>query len=248
MAPPAGCSKKRPRKLRLWIASKKEGMLTGVTSAWNLLKGTVPTNNPSKKTIANYMHDKSDLQPHRMPRNVAGPKLAIAAVIPEANPLSAVFVDTFFLAPSLKKKVTYTACILYIDALTKMIYLQECTLGQADRPFASTNLAGSKTFINKVQTKAGNSSLMLLKVRTDGGGENLGEFKQWLADQREAHPHHFKHTMASRGGRARGNSLAERCISSVRRLIGAHFRSKQAAWVANTMHRTAIGVIIGPIL
>ena len=73
---------------------------------------------------------------------------------------------------------------------------------------------------------------MLLKVRTDGGGENLGVFKQWLADQREAHPHHFKHTMTS-GSRASGNSLAERCISSVRRLIGAHFRSKQAQWVAN---------------
>ena len=211
---------------------KKEGLLTGVTSAWHLLKSKMPINNPSKKTIATYMRDKPDLQPHRMPRNVTGPKHSIAAVIPDAKPLSAVFVDTFFLAPSLKKKVAFTACILYIDALTKAIHLQPCALGQADRPFSSTNLAGLKTFINKVQTKAGDSNLMLLKVRTDGGGENLGDFKQWLADQREAHPHHFKHTMTS-GSRASGNSLAERCISSVRRIIGAHFRSKQAQWIAN---------------
>ena len=89
-----------------------------------------------------------------MPRNVVGPKQAIAAVIPDAKPLSAVFVGTFSLAPSPKKKVSYTACILYTGALTKMIHLELCALGQADRPFASTNLAGLKTFISKAQTKA----------------------------------------------------------------------------------------------
>ena len=77
---------------------------------------------------------------------------------------------------------------MYIDALTKMVHLEPCALGQADRPFASTNLVGLKKFIKKVQTKAGDNNLMILKVRTDGGGENLGEFKQWLANQREAHP------------------------------------------------------------
>ena len=88
---------------------KKQGLLTGVTSAWHLLKDTMPTNNPSKKTISDYMRGDSTLQVHRMPRNVAGPKHAIAAVIPDAQPLSAVFVDTFFLAPSLKKKVAYSS-------------------------------------------------------------------------------------------------------------------------------------------
>ena len=78
-----------------WVVSKKQGLLTGVTSAWHLLKDTMPTNNPSKKTIADYMRGDSTLQVHRMPRNIAGPKHAIAAVIPDAKPLSAVFVDTF---------------------------------------------------------------------------------------------------------------------------------------------------------
>jgi hypothetical protein len=45
----------------------------------------MPTNNPSKKAIADYMRDKPDVQMHRMPRNVAGPKQAIAAVIPDAK-------------------------------------------------------------------------------------------------------------------------------------------------------------------
>ena len=91
----------------------------------------------------------STLQVHRMPRNVAGPKLAIAAVIPDAQPLSTVFVDTFFLAPSLKKKVAFSACILYIDALSKAIHLEPCALGQSDRPFSSQSLAGLKAFIKK---------------------------------------------------------------------------------------------------
>ena len=83
---------------------KKQGLLTGVTSAWHLLKDTMPTNNPSKKTIADYMRNKPDLQPHRMPASIAGEKNAVSAVIPwPPVPLSAVFADTFFLAPSLKK-------------------------------------------------------------------------------------------------------------------------------------------------
>ena len=75
---------------------KKDGLLTGVTSAWHLLKGTMPTNNPSKKTIVDYMRERPELQVHRMPRNVAGPKHAIAAVIPDATPLSADFLSTPF--------------------------------------------------------------------------------------------------------------------------------------------------------
>ena len=176
MAPQTTAAEKAAQ-IKALDSLKKQGLLTGVTSAWHLLKDTMPTNNPSKKTIADFLRGDSDLQQHRMPRNIAGPKHAIAAVIPDAQSLPAVFVDTMFLAPSLKKKVAYTACILYIDALTKAIHLEPCALGQSDRPFSSTNPEGLKTFIKKVQTKAGDSNLMLLKLRSDGGGENLGVFK-----------------------------------------------------------------------
>ena len=41
----------------------------------------------------------------------------------------------------------------------------------------------------------------------------------------------YTHTMTS-GSRASGNSVAERTIASVRRIIGAHFRSVEADWIA----------------
>ena len=41
----------------------------------------------------------------------------------------------------------------------------------------------------------------------------------------------YTHTMTS-GSRASGNSVAERTIASVRRIIGAHFRSVEADWNA----------------
>ena len=41
----------------------------------------------------------------------------------------------------------------------------------------------------------------------------------------------YTHTMTS-GSRASGNSVAERTIASVRRIIGAHYRSVKAQWDA----------------
>ena len=44
----------------------------------------------------------------------------------------------------------------------------------------------------------------------------------------------YTHTMTS-GSRASGNSVAERTIASVRRLLGAHFRSVEADWNARNV-------------
>ena len=81
---------------------KKDGRLTGAHSAYAILKGMFPRGkNPGLKTIGDYMRDKPDLQPHRMPASHAGEKNSVSAVIPcPPVPLSAVFADTFFLAPS----------------------------------------------------------------------------------------------------------------------------------------------------
>ena len=68
-------------------------------------------------------------------------------------------------------------------------------------------------------------------VRTDGGSEWRGAFKTWIEDQQAAHPGMYTHTMTS-GSRASGNSVAERTIASVRRIIGAHCRSVEADWNA----------------
>ena len=118
--PPQPTAAEKAAQIKALDRLKKDGLLTGVTSAWHLLKDTMPTNNPSKKTISAYMSDKPDIQVQRMPASHAGEKNAVSAVIPHpAVPLSAVFADTFFLAASLKRKKVYKACVLYICALTK---------------------------------------------------------------------------------------------------------------------------------
>ena len=82
---------------------KKDGRLAGTHSAYAILKGMFPRGkNPGLKTIGDYMRDKPDLQPHRMPASHAGEKNAVNAVIPwPPVPLSAVFADTFFLVIAL---------------------------------------------------------------------------------------------------------------------------------------------------
>ena len=191
--------------------------------------------NPGLKTIADYMRDKPDLQPHRMPASHAGEKNAVSAVIPHpAVPLSAVFADTFFLAPSLKKKKVYKACVLYICALTKYVHLEPASFRQDDRPFSETGRDGTIRFIEKVRQLSGMPDLEMVKIRTDGGSEWRGAFKTWIEHEQAAHPGMYTHTMTS-GSRASGNSVAERTIASVRRIIGAHFRSVEADWNARNV-------------
>jgi hypothetical protein len=128
---------------------KKDGRLTGTHSAYAILKDMFPRGkNPGLKTIGDYMRDKPDLQPHRMPASHAGEKNAVSAVIPHpAVPLSAVFADTFFLAASLKKKKVFKACVLYICALSKLVHLEPASFGDEDRPFSETGRDGCFRFI-----------------------------------------------------------------------------------------------------
>jgi len=230
--PPQTTAAEKAAQIKALDRLKKDGLLTGVTSAWHLLKDTMPTNNPSKKTISAYMSDKPDIQVQRMPASHAGEKNAVSAVIPHpAVPLSAVFADTFFLAASLKRKKVYKACILYICALTKYVHLEPANFGDEDRPFSETGRDGTVRFIEKVRQLSNTPDLEMVKIRTDGGSEWRGAFKTWIEDQQAAHPGMYTHTMTS-GSRASGNSVAERTIASVRRIIGAHFRSVEADWNA----------------
>ena len=70
----------------------------------------------------------------------------------------------------------------------------------------------------------GMPDLRMVKIRTDGGSEWRGTFKTRIEAQQAAHPGMYTDTMTS-GSRASGNSAAERTTTSVRRIIGAHYRS-----------------------
>ena len=141
------------------------------------------------------------------------------------------FADTFFLAASLKKKKVFKACVLYICALTKLVHLEPASFGDEDRPFSETGRDGCIRFIEKVRQLSGMPDLHMVKISTDGGSEWRGAFKTWIENEQAAHPGMYTHTMTS-GSRASGNSVAERTIASVRRIIGAHFRSVEADWNA----------------
>ena len=182
---------------------KKDGRLTGTHSAYAILKDMFPRGkNPGLKTIGDYMRDKPDLQPHRMPSSHAGEKNAVSAVIPHpAVPLSAVFADTFFLAASLKKKKVFKACVLYICALTKLVHLEPASFGDEDRPFSETGRDGCIRFIEKVRQLSGMPEIEILRIRTDGGSEWRGAFKTWIENEQAAHPGMYTHTMTS-GSRA----------------------------------------------
>ena len=149
---------------------KKDGRLTGTHSAYAIPKDMSPRRkNPGLKTIGDYMREKPDLQPHRMPASHAGEKNAVSAVIPwPPVPLSAVFADTFFLAPSLKNSKVYKACILYICALTKFVHLEPAAFLQKDRPFSQTARDGCIKFIGKVRQLSG----MQLRHARFAHGEN----------------------------------------------------------------------------
>ena len=211
---------------------KNEGRVTGVTSTYNLLKQQMGQNAPSKADVGTWMSDKPDLQPHRMPASHAGVKNAISPVIPHPPvPLSSCFADTFFLPSSIKQKRVYKACILYICSLTKFIHLEPATFGSQDRPFSTTARDGCIRFIEKVRQLSGMPALHMTKLRTDAGSEWAGDFAVWIAAQAAANRNFYSHSKTS-GSRASGNSIAERAISSVRRLIAAHFRSIEAQWDA----------------
>ena len=136
-------------------------------------------------------------------------------------------------SPVFKKKKVYKACILYICALTKFVHLEPAAFLQKDRPFSQTARDGCIKFIDKVRQLSGMPDLHMVKIRTDGGSEWRRAFKTWIEAQQAAHPGMYTHTMTS-GSRASGNSVAERTIASVRRIIGAHYRSGKAHWDAET--------------
>ena len=67
---------------------KKDGRLTGTHSAYAILKDMFPRGkNPGLKTIGDYMRDKPDLQPHRMPASHAGEKNAVNCRSPRPKSL-----------------------------------------------------------------------------------------------------------------------------------------------------------------
>ena len=134
--------------------------------------------------------------------------------------------------PVFKNSKVFKACILYICALTKLVHLEPAAFLQKDRPFSQTARDGCIKFIDKVRQLSGMPDLHMVKIRTDGGSEWRRTFKTWIEAQQAAHPGFYTDTMTS-GSRASGNSVAERTIASVRRIIGAHYRSVKAQWDAD---------------
>ena len=141
--------------------------------------------------------------------------------------MSRVFADTYFLPASYHTKKgkgkVYKAAILFCDALTKFIHVEPVALLVKDRPMSSVAVAEYKRFIVKCR-KLSEMETHPAHLRTDGGAEWKGSFSSYLREQHIAHPDAYAHTLTT-GGRASGNSIAERSVAIIRRLQYAHYRS-----------------------
>ena len=93
---------------------------------------------------------------------------------------------------------------------------------------SSVAVTGYKRFIVKCQEISEMETHPTL-MRTDGGAEWKGSFATYLREQRAAQPDAYAHSLTT-GGRASGNSIAERSVASIRRLQYAHYRSVVRKW------------------
>ena len=226
-----GLTPQQRTKLEGLVLTKGIGL--GVTALAYKLRKEDGVNAPSRAEVADFLREQPSHQLATMPKSVTGKENAIAPVIPKAIPMSRVFADSMFLPASYqaqkgKTGIVYKAAVLYVDGLTKFIHIEPVEFMNGDRPMASIALHGYKTFIDKCRTISG-LNLDPEHLRTDGGSEFLGVFKTWEANQRQANAGFYAHTTTT-SGRASGNSVGERSVATIRRLIYAKYRAQVRAW------------------
>ena len=205
----------------------RDGFTLGVTALHHKLRVEMGANASTREEIGRWKKAIPSEKIGRWKKATSGVANVTAPVIPPASPMSRVFADTYILPASYHmnkgKSRVYKAAILYCDALTKFIHVEPCALLVKDRPMSSVVVTGYKRFISKCQ-ELSEMEIHPTHLRTDGGSEWRGAFATYMREQRTAHPDAYAHTLTT-GGRASGNSIAERSVATIRRLQYAHYRS-----------------------
>ena len=134
-------------------------------------------------------------------------------MIPPAKPLAWCATDCAFIPAcyNLVDKKKYSAVCVFIDGLTKFIYVHPCTLNSDDRPLSTQTRDGFKEFLRRARLLAADDDLHPSQLKSDQGSEFKGAFATFMAQQQNRHPGFYEHKFTT-GSKSSGNAWAERVL------------------------------------
>ena len=207
-----------------------EGIGEGVRALYHRIVARVGIQNaPARRDIAYWLRRQPGYQIARMPAK----DKSVAPVL-VTRPLQRVFADTMFLprtahqTPGVGLKV-YRCVVVFVDALTKYMYLHGVFQLIEGRPQSEQTKEGAQIFLQRAQQVANDPNLQVEGWRTDKGSEwgrgaNDNGFEAWREQQELAFPG-TNGIAKSPGTRSSYNSIAEASIKGIRRLWHGHFRA-----------------------
>ena len=79
--------------------------------------------------------------------------------------------------------------MVFVDGLTKYLYVHPCSFGNADRPMSATARDGLKEFIRRSRLASNSPQLHPMHLKTDRGSEfAAGAFRTWMTAQNNQRP------------------------------------------------------------
>lgn len=213
-----------------------EGIREGVTALYQRLRDENGNQAPTRAEVADWLRARPESQIARMPVK----DVSVAPVLPRAEPLSIVFMDTMMMPPTshdggpgVGRKV-YRAIVVFVDALTKFATLHGVFQLVAGHPQSAQTAEGAREFLRQARAAMNDPNANDVHVRrwvSDKGSEFLrgpnGQgFENWNEQQEAANPGLYQHVKTP-GTRSSYNSIAEATIKTIRRL----FYGKHKAWV-----------------
>ena len=137
----------QPQRARLERA-RDDGELNGVGSTYHVLRAELGAAAPNKNQISTFMCALPSVQINKTTKSVAGKKNVIGPMIPPPTPLGWCAADTGFISACYNPvdKRVYKVIMVFVDGLTKYLYVHPCSFGNADRPMSTTARDGLMGF------------------------------------------------------------------------------------------------------
>ena len=142
-------------------------------------------------------------------------------MIPPPIPLSWCAADTGFILACYNpvNKRVYKAIMVFVDGLTKFLYVHPCSFGNADRPMSATARDGDIEFIRRARIASNSPQLHPMHLKTDRGSEfAAGAFRTWMTAQSNQHNGFYEQKFTT-CSRAAGNAFAERVFADFQTIV-----------------------------
>ena len=136
--------------------------MNGVGSMYHLLRNEMGAASPNKNQISTFMRALPNVQINKITKSVSGKNNVIGPMIPPPVALSWCAADTGFIPACynpVDKRVYKAIMVLFVDGLTKVLYVHPCSFGNADRPMSATARDGFKEFIRCARIASNNPQL-----------------------------------------------------------------------------------------